>query len=97
MNTQCAFNSGARASVPPSAVCACAYSRQTALFSATQTKNVADLARLAIQQKPVYVSAQQSEVSSATVSTLEQGFVVCESARRFLLLFTFLKKNLKKK
>jgi len=72
-------------------------SRQTALFSATQTKNVADLARLAIQQKPVYVSAQQSEVSSATVSTLEQGFVVCESARRFLLLFTFLKKNLKKK
>ena len=31
--------------------------RQTALFSATQTKNVADLARLAIQNKPVYVEA----------------------------------------
>eukprot|EP00316_Scyphosphaera_apsteinii_P023121 CAMPEP_0119304746 /NCGR_PEP_ID=MMETSP1333-20130426/5888_1 /TAXON_ID=418940 /ORGANISM="Scyphosphaera apsteinii, Strain RCC1455" /LENGTH=603 /DNA_ID=CAMNT_0007307679 /DNA_START=17 /DNA_END=1829 /DNA_ORIENTATION=- len=70
--------------------------RQTALFSATQTKNVADLARLAIQNKPIYVKAQQlSDV--ATVSTLEQGFVVCESAKRFLLLFTFLKKNLKKK
>ena len=33
-------------------------SRQTALFSATQTRNVADLARLAIQHKPVYVQAQ---------------------------------------
>ena len=32
--------------------------RQTALFSATQTQNVADLARLAIQQKPVYIAAQ---------------------------------------
>uniref|UniRef100_A0A7S3T488 ATP-dependent RNA helicase n=1 Tax=Emiliania huxleyi TaxID=2903 RepID=A0A7S3T488_EMIHU len=70
--------------------------RQTALFSATQTKNVADLARLAIQNKPVYVEAQ-SKQDHATVATLEQGFVVCESAKRFLLLFTFLKKNLKKK
>ena len=33
--------------------------RQTALFSATQTQNVADLARLAIQHTPVYVAAQQ--------------------------------------
>ena len=33
-------------------------SRQTALFSATQTQNVADLARLAIQQKPVHASAE---------------------------------------
>jgi len=71
-------------------------SRQTSLFSATQTKNVADLARLAIQNKPVYVSAQQTS-ETATVNTLEQGFVVCESHKRFLLLFTFLKKNLKKK
>ena len=70
--------------------------RQTALFSATQTRNVADLARLAIQRRPVVVSAQQA-AESATVSQLEQGFVVCESARRFLLLFTFLKKNLGKK
>ena len=70
--------------------------RQTALFSATQTSNVADLARLAIQQKPVYVEAQKA-ADSSTVSQLEQGFVVCESDKRFLLLFTFLKKNLKKK
>lgn len=32
-----------------------------------------------------------------TVDTLAQGYVVCPSDRRFLLLFTFLKKNLKKK
>lgn len=70
--------------------------RQTALFSATQTKDVSALARLAIQQNCVYVAAQQTS-DSATVSTLEQGFVVCESERRFLLLFTFLRKNLKKK
>ena len=70
--------------------------RQTALFSATQTQNVADLARLAIQHAPVYVAAQQTSESS-TVQTLEQGFVVCESSQRFLLLFTFLKKNRKKK
>jgi ATP-dependent RNA helicase DDX18/HAS1 len=70
--------------------------RQTALFSATQTQNVADLARLAIQQTPVYVAAQQN-ADSSTVKTLEQGFVVCESDKRFLLLFTFLKKNRKKK
>ena len=70
--------------------------RQTALFSATQTQNVAALARLAIEHKPVYVAAQQSAENS-TVSTLEQGFVVCEASHRFMLLFTFLKKNLKKK
>jgi len=70
--------------------------RQTALFSATQTQNVADLARLAIQNKPVYVAAQETSHAS-TVSQLEQGFVVCESANRFRLLFTFLKKNMKKK
>lgn len=45
--------------------------RQTALFSATQTQNVADLARLAIQHKPVYVAAQQTS-SSSTASNLEQ-------------------------
>ncbi|EEC00637.1 ATP-dependent RNA helicase pitchoune, putative, partial [Ixodes scapularis] len=33
----------------------------------------------------------------ATVEGLEQGYVVCPSDKRFLLLFTFLKKNRKKK
>ena len=33
----------------------------------------------------------------ATVDRLEQGYVVCSSDQRFLLLYTFLKKNYQKK
>ena len=36
--------------------------RQTALFSATQTTNVVDLARLAIQKKPTFVAAQAASI-----------------------------------
>eukprot|EP00904_Undaria_pinnatifida_P003064 jgi/Undpi1/12759/HiC_scaffold_6.g02427.m1 len=70
--------------------------RQTMLFSATQTKKVEDLARLSIKNQPVYVGVDDSEQES-TVDGLEQGYVVCPSEKRFLLLFTFLKKNRKKK
>lgn len=70
--------------------------RQTALFSATQTKKVEDLARLSIRGTPVFVGVDD-HAGEATVSTVEQGYVVCPSARRFLLLFTFLKKNRKRK
>jgi len=70
--------------------------RQTMLFSATQTKNVEDLARLSIRTKPVYVGVDD-EAQEATVSGLTQGYVVCPSERRFLLLYTFLKRNLRKK
>jgi cyclophilin family peptidyl-prolyl cis-trans isomerase len=70
--------------------------RQTALFSATQTKKVEDLAKLAIQGVPAYVGVDDDD-AVATVSTLEQGYVVCPSEKRFLLLFTFLRKNANKK
>lgn len=70
--------------------------RQNMLFSATQTQNVADLARLAIPGRPVYVGVADNEAQS-TVSRLEQGYVVCPSEKRFLLLFTFLRKNYAKK
>lgn len=36
-------------------------------------------------------------MENATVDRLEQGYVVCDSDKRFLLLFSFLKRNLKKK
>ena len=70
--------------------------RQTVLFSATQTKKVEDLARLSIPGKPVYVGVDDEDAAS-TVKGLEQGYIVCPSERRFLLLFTFLKRNKKKK
>ena len=70
--------------------------RQTMLFSATQTKKVEDLARVSFKGKPVFVGVKQDDLVS-TVSRLEQGYVVCPSQQRFLLLFTFLKRNLKKK
>lgn len=71
------------------------HDRQTAMFSATQTSSVKDLCRLALR-KPLVVSAQSASISS-TVASLEQGYVLCPMEQRFLLLFTFLKKNLKKK
>jgi len=70
--------------------------RQTMLFSATQTRNVKDLARLSLKKKPHEVHVDSNQIT-ATVDGLEQGYVVCDSDTRFLLLFTFLKKNIKKK
>ncbi|KAF8350246.1 DEAD-domain-containing protein [Amanita rubescens] len=70
--------------------------RQSMLFSATQTTKVQDLARISLRPGPVHIDVDKEEATS-TVATLSQGYVVCPSDRRFLLLFTFLKKNLKKK
>lgn len=70
--------------------------RQTVLFSATQTTKVEDLARLSFRKAPIYIGVDDGR-SKATVEGLEQGYCVVPSAKRFLLLFTFLKKNLKKK
>ncbi|XP_064404626.1 uncharacterized protein LOC135349903 [Halichondria panicea] len=70
--------------------------RQTVLFSATQTRNVEDLARISLKKAPLYVGVDDHKEAS-TVDGLEQGYVVCPSEKRFLLLFTFLKKNLRKK
>lgn len=66
------------------------------LFSATQTTKVQDLARMSLRPGPLLIDVDKEEETS-TVTTLSQGYVVCPSDRRFLLLFTFLKKNLKKK
>jgi len=71
--------------------------RQTLLFSATQTQKIQDLARVSINPDNVTVVDIPSETTLATVSGLEQGYVTVNSAQRFLLLFTFLKKNYKKK
>ena len=71
--------------------------RQTMLFSATQTRKVEDLARLSINPKNSLFVDVPSDTQLATAAGLEQGYVTCPSHQRFLLLFTFLKKNTNKK
>ncbi|KAG9248597.1 putative ATP-dependent RNA helicase [Calycina marina] len=70
--------------------------RQTLLFSATQTTKVEDLARISLRPGPLFINVDAQKEHS-TVEGLEQGYVVCDSDKRFLLLFSFLKRNLKKK
>ncbi|OJD34802.1 atp-dependent rna helicase has1 [Diplodia corticola] len=70
--------------------------RQTALFSATQTTKVEDLARISLKPGPLFISVDHYK-EHATADGLDLGFVVCDSDLRFRLLFTFLKKHQKKK
>jgi len=70
--------------------------RQTMLFSATQTTKVEDLARISLKAGPLYINVDHKKEHS-TVSGLDQGYVICDPDKRFLLLFSFLKRNLKKK
>ncbi|KAK0429253.1 hypothetical protein QR680_011275 [Steinernema hermaphroditum] len=73
--------------------------RQTMLFSATQTPKVDELIKASLNASPVRVGIEDNvdPDHQATVSGLQQGYVVCPSEKRFLLLFTFLKKNRGKK
>ena len=66
------------------------------LFSATQTAQIRDLAKLSFQSKPLYVGVDDAQANK-TNDRLEQGYVVVPAEKRFLLLFTFLKKNRRKK
>lgn len=66
------------------------------LFSATKTPKTDALTTFALKKEPIYIGVDDSK-DEATVDGLEQGYVVCPSEKRFLLLFTFLKKNRKKK
>ncbi|KAK4564260.1 hypothetical protein RGQ29_006365 [Quercus rubra] len=70
--------------------------RQTALFSATQTRKVEDLARLSFQTTPIYIDVDAGR-NKVTNEGLQQGYCVVPSAKRFILLYSFLKRNMSKK
>ncbi|KAG9351896.1 hypothetical protein JZ751_023147, partial [Albula glossodonta] len=59
--------------------------RQTLLFSATQTKSVKDLARLSLKD-PEYVWVHE-KAKFSTPATLEQNYVVCELQQKVQYLF----------
>lgn len=66
------------------------------LFSATQSKKTESLTTLVFKKAPLYVEVADTKGIS-TVSGLDQGYAICPSEKRLLILFTFLKKNRKKK
>uniref|UniRef100_A0A7N8WTI9 ATP-dependent RNA helicase n=1 Tax=Mastacembelus armatus TaxID=205130 RepID=A0A7N8WTI9_9TELE len=70
-------------------------SRQTLLFSATQTKSVKDLARLSLKD-PEYVWVHE-KAKFSTPATLEQSYVVCELHQKVSMLYSFIRSHLKKK
>ncbi|XP_074650958.1 putative ATP-dependent RNA helicase DDX10 [Tubulanus polymorphus] len=70
-------------------------SRQTVLFSATQTKSVKDLARLSLND-PMYISVHEHSQHS-TPTQLQQSYIVCELHEKINLLWSFIKNHLKTK
>ncbi|XP_051959575.1 probable ATP-dependent RNA helicase DDX10 [Xyrauchen texanus] len=69
--------------------------RQTLLFSATQTRSVKDLARLSLKN-PEYVWVHEMAKFS-TPATLEQNYVVCDLHQKVNMLYSFLRSHLQKK
>ncbi|KAL2518119.1 DEAD-box ATP-dependent RNA helicase 51 [Abeliophyllum distichum] len=70
--------------------------RQTALFSATQTKKIEDLARISFRETPIYIDVDEGR-KRVTNEGLQQGHAVVPSAKRFVILYSFLKRNMAKK
>ncbi|EEU42958.1 uncharacterized protein NECHADRAFT_95387 [Fusarium vanettenii 77-13-4] len=70
-------------------------SRQTLMFSATQSKKVSDLARLSLKD-PEYVSVHEA-AASATPTTLQQHYISTPLTEKLDTLYGFIKANLKSK
>ena len=70
-------------------------SRQTMLFSATQSKKLSDLTRLSLRD-PEYISVHSS-ADAATPSTLQQHYILTPLPEKLETLYGFIKTNLKSK
>ena len=70
-------------------------SRQTLLFSATQTKSIKDLARLSLKN-PTYVSVDEN-AEIATPKNLVQTYVSCEIHEKIGFLWSFIRNHLNQK
>ncbi|KAA1121232.1 ATP-dependent RNA helicase dbp4 [Puccinia graminis f. sp. tritici] len=80
-------------------ICSLPNSRQSLLFSATQTKSVKDLARLSLTGDPEYVSARETGVERdlTTPKELVQSYMVTPLECKIDYLWGFLKTHLKTK
>ncbi|CAK7240724.1 MAG: ATP-dependent RNA helicase dbp4 [Sporothrix thermara] len=70
-------------------------SRQTLLFSATQSRKVSDLARLSLKS-PEYIAVHEAAVA-ATPTQLQQHYVVTPLPEKLDTLYGFIRANLKSK
>lgn len=71
-------------------------SRQTLLFSATQTQSVSQLARLSLKD-PVLIGVDGAGSSSATPRSLAQYYSVCTLDKKLDVLWSFIKTHLHSK
>ncbi|THV08033.1 DEAD-domain-containing protein [Dendrothele bispora CBS 962.96] len=75
-------------------------SRQTLLFSATQTRSVNDLARLSLKD-PVAIGVDAADdpstSSTATPQNLEQHYLVCTLDQKLSILWSFIRAHLQSK
>lgn len=70
--------------------------RQTLLFSATQSKSVSDLARLSLTN-PQYIGVKETEDAVATPDSLTQSYITVNLEDKLDTLYSFIKTHLKSK
>lgn len=71
-------------------------SRQTLLFSATQTQSVSDLARLSLND-PVSIGLETSTSEDTTPQNLEQHYLISPLEQKLSILWGFIKTHLQSK
>lgn len=70
--------------------------RQTLLFSATQSKSVSDLARLSLTN-PQYIGVKETEEAISTPDSLTQSYITVNLEEKLDTLYSFIKTHLKAK